>query len=183
MFLLKGSDEQYMPGGGWQKSWVRVLTTLLTLAIMIIIFCFSTQNADRSDRTSGYFSMKIIRLLWSDYDSRSAEEQKDIYDNVQHVIRKCAHFWEYTMLGFMIRLCLESWFGAEVKRRKALLLIAFAIGVVYAASDEIHQLLIDGRSGQWTDVLLDSCGVMTGVLLGIALIWTTYRRKEEEVKN
>lgn len=168
-----------MARGGWQAAWVRALTTVLTAVIMLMIFLFSTQDADRSDRTSGIFSRRVISLLYSDYDSRPEAEQQEIYDSVQHVTRKCAHFCEYALLGFMIRLCLESWFGNAVKRKRTLLLAGFAAGAFYAATDEIHQLLIDGRSGQWTDVLLDSCGVMTGVLLGVLLIRLTGQRKEE----
>ena len=74
------------------------------------------------------------------------------------------------MLGFMIRLCLESWFGHRMHRFRHLLLIGFGAGTAYACSDELHQLSIDGRSGQWTDVLVDGSGVLAGVTVGTLLI-------------
>ena len=49
-------------------------------------------------------------------------------------------------------------------------MIGFGAGTAYACSDEVHQLSIEGRSGQWTDVLVDSLGVLTGVMLGTLLI-------------
>ncbi len=160
-----------------QKTWVRVLTTAMTLTVMVMIFCFSMQQAEKSDATSGWLANRIIALIRPDYERISADEQKSVYDSVQLVVRKCAHFTEFAMLGFSLRLCLESWFGApdgqgdrEEKRKKILPAAAWLGGTFYAALDEIHQTLVDGRSGQVTDVLIDSAGVGVGVLLGMLLI-------------
>ena len=49
---------------------------------------------------------------------------------------------------------------------------AWALGTLYAASDEVHQLFIEGRTGQLSDVLLDSSGVLAGALL----CWLLLRR-------
>ena len=79
-----------MTGTGWQQTRVRILTTVLTLCMMAVIFAFSTQDADRSDRTSGFISNAIIRVLYPNYPSETPERQQEIYDSVQHVVRKCA---------------------------------------------------------------------------------------------
>ena len=155
---------------GWQNPWVRTVTTLLTAAVMIMIFCFSTETADQSDRTSGMISGVIVSLIYPDYPMFDPVQQKSIYDSIQHVVRKCAHFTEYMMLGFSIRLCLESWFGLRIRKIRILSLIGFGAGLAYSCSDELHQMSIDGRSGQWTDVLVDSSGVFAGVMLGTLLI-------------
>ena len=47
----------------WQNPWVRAVTTVLTLAVMVMIFCFSMENAEKSDRRSGVLSGSVIRLL------------------------------------------------------------------------------------------------------------------------
>lgn len=165
---------------GWQTPWVRIVTTLLTIAVMVMIFCFSTENAEHSDRRSGVISIRIVRIFHPEYEQMNPEKQKEIYDNVQHIVRKCAHFTEYMMLGFLIRLCLESWFGHRMKRYRILALIGFGAGTGYACTDELHQLSIDGRSGQWTDVLVDSSGVLAGVVLGTLLIKSLNRRNAAE---
>ena len=161
---------------GWQNTWVRAATTLLTAAVMVMIFCFSMENAERSDKRSGVFSEPVVHLLHPDYYQLKEDEQQAIYDRVQHIVRKCAHFTEYMMLGFMIRLCLESWFGHKIKNNRFLALVGIGAGAGYACSDEAHQLSIDGRSGQWTDILVDSCGVTAGVMLGTMLIKSLKRR-------
>ncbi len=155
---------------GWQNGWVRTVTTLLTVAVMIMIFCFSMENAEKSDQRSGRISLLIIRVFYPDYETEEADRQQEIYDLVQHIVRKCAHFTEYMMLGFLIRLCAESWFGHKMKKSRITALIGFGAGTAYACSDELHQIAIEGRMGKWTDVLVDSSGVLAGVLLGTFLI-------------
>ena len=100
-------------------------------------------------------------------------------NRVQYAVRKCAHFTEYMILGFLLRLCLESWFGHRMRKFRILALIGFGAGTAYACSDEAHQLVIDGRSGQWKDVLVDSSGVLTGVTLGTLLIKSLSRKNRE----
>ena len=137
---------------------------------MAMIFAFSTENAEQSDRRSGTFSTLVLKVTCPDYDSLTPEGQKAAYDSVQHLVRKCAHFIEYMMLGFALRLCLESWFGHRAKKQGALYAGAAGLGAAYAGTDEIHQLAIDGRSGQWTDVLVDASGVLAGAALAGLLI-------------
>lgn len=164
--------------GGWQETWVRIVTTMLMLAVMIMIFAFSTETAEDSDKTSGTVSLQIVRVLHPDYDQMEEVQRKGLYDTVQHVVRKCAHFTEYMALGFMIRLCLESWFGHRIRKHRTLAQISMGAGAGYACTDEAHQLMIDGRSGQWTDVLVDSSGVLIGVTLGTVLIKSLNRKKK-----
>ena len=168
-----------MTRSGWQNPWVRTVTTLLTAAVMVMIFCFSLANAQTSDTRSGYIAMPVIRLLYPDYKQMNAAAQDEIYAGVSHVVRKCAHFTEYMVLGFLLRLCLESWFGHRMKKYRILALIGFGAGTAYACTDELHQLGVEGRSGAWKDVLVDAGGVLLGVALGTMLVKTLNRKSAE----
>ena len=66
--------------------------------------------------------------------------------------------------------------GAWRKFRKEMFLPWF-IAALYAASDEIHQLFVPGRSGQLSDVILDSAGTLAGVAAFTVLCWLINRRK------
>jgi len=68
------------------------------------------------------------------------------------VLRKVAHAAEYAVLGFLLLRALG---------RQA---VALAVGIAYAASDELHQHFVPGRLGSPLDVLLDSIGVAAGVV-------------------
>ncbi len=67
------------------------------------------------------------------------------------VLRKIAHFCEYGVLGLLL---------TRATPRPA----AVAIGVLYAASDELHQHFVAGRHAAFRDVAIDAAGVLTGVL-------------------
>ena len=168
---------------GWQKTWIRIVTTLLTVSVMVMIFCFSMENAAESDQRSGNVSMTVIRLFCPEYSSMEPLQKNAMFDQVQFIVRKCAHFTEYLLLGFMIRLCVESWFGCQKRICRRLQLISFMAGVLYACTDEIHQLAIEGRSGMLTDVIVDSGGVFAGVWVGLILIDITKRRFMEQIKD
>ena len=114
----------------------------------------------------------MIAVFYPDFEDYPPERQAAVYNSVQRVVRKTAHYTEYAVLGFLMRLCLESWLG----RRRRLTPAAWAAGTAYAGTDELHQLLIDGRSGQWTDVLLDSAGALTGVLLAALALYLIRKR-------
>lgn len=43
------------------------------------------------------------------------------------------------------------------------ILFSLLIGTEYAAIDEIHQLFINGRSGQIIDVFIDAIGISMGI--------------------
>ena len=68
-------------------------------------------------------------------------------------LRKSAHVAEYAVLGALLaRAC-----GSVVPAALA--------GVAYAASDELHQHFVPGRSGNLLDVAIDAFGVAAGVAL------------------
>ena len=73
------------------------------------------------------------------------------------VLRKLAHAAEFAVLGFLLLRALGR--GA----------VALAVGIAYAASDELHQHFVPGRQGSPLDVLLDSVGVAAGVVAFKAL--------------
>ena len=81
-------------------------------------------------------------------------------------MRKCAHAGEYAVLGVLLTMALTD-------RRRVM--PAAVIGILYAASDEFHQRFVPGRSCQLTDVLLDSAGLLAGIML-VLLADRLYRR-------
>ena len=72
------------------------------------------------------------------------------------IARKMAHFTEYMVLGFFMAL--------YTRGSKKELAIVFIVGFLFAVSDEIHQYFVPSRYCQLKDVLIDSAGVLTGIL-------------------
>ncbi|MBQ9210098.1 MAG: VanZ family protein [Clostridia bacterium] len=160
-----------------QKGWMRAVTTFITIGIMIMIFCFSMEPAEKSDATSGKIAEKVADTVRPEWRTYSLKQRLKYFAGVQHVVRKCAHFTEFALLGASLSLCLTSWFG----RRKWRWPASWAGATLYAALDESHQLLVAGRSGQWTDVLIDSSGALTGILICGFILWMIHRRKRKTI--
>jgi VanZ family protein len=69
------------------------------------------------------------------------------------VLRKGAHMTEYAILGLLLLRAL----GRELP--------AFAIGIAYAISDELHQHFVRGRHASPIDVLIDTVGLAIGIFV------------------
>jgi len=66
---------------------------------------------------------------------------------------------------------------------KKQVLFSGGMGIIYAITDEIHQLFVPGRSGKLEDVLIDTIGVWIGicVLLFFVKIIEIIKRCKDKV--
>ncbi len=133
---------------------------VLAILWMIAIFLFSAQDAEESSRMSMGIGEVVGQVFVEDYEEWSEQQRLSFIDTIEHPIRKAAHALEYTLLAFLLMGSLGG--------RKS---VAALIGILYAAGDEFHQLFVPGRSGQFTDVMIDSVGVILGIF-----IFCIYRR-------
>lgn len=77
------------------------------------------------------------------------------------VVRKCAHFTEYAVLGVLASQALGP---SLASNRRAYLVLALVL-IAVPSIDETIQLFVPGRAGMVTDVLLDCCGAATGSVI------------------
>jgi VanZ family protein len=73
------------------------------------------------------------------------------------ILRKGAHLTEYAVLGGLLYRAL----GREPR--------ALAVGIAYAATDELHQYFVRGRHASPVDVAIDAVGVAAGMLIWLRL--------------
>ncbi|MDE6833367.1 MAG: VanZ family protein [Ruminococcus sp.] len=139
----------------------RKIFIILALAVMVLIFRFSMQNSSESSGISSKVTDFILNKFVRDL---SADKKKNFLEDAEYIIRKLAHFSIYTVLGF----CISS----AVGRRRILSvgsMITVFIGFIYACSDELHQYFVSGRSCRFTDVIIDTSGVITGIIISVVL--------------
>ncbi|MCI6265943.1 MAG: VanZ family protein [Erysipelotrichaceae bacterium] len=113
---------------------------------MLFIFIMSSFNGIMSSNQSG----SIATLIYNIFNISDTAK-------VSFIIRKCAHVSDFFILGILV-INLISKYNVKYSY-----LISFIICVLYASSDEFHQLFVPGRSGQVTDVLIDLIGVVLGL--------------------
>lgn len=82
---------------------------------------------------------------------------------------KFEHFAAYFILSFLLRLSFQMQ-GKFRFTKASVQLISFLIIVIYAAIDELHQLLIPGRYCDFYDWLFDIAGGFAGLLFTSFLI-------------
>ncbi len=152
-----------------KKTICRILTGGLLLAWMILIFCFSAQPAKESGEVSGTLAYRMIRIADEITGNRLSDRQKEVYAQLLNPpLRKAAHMTEYAVLASLMFLFFSC---MDVTKRRCYML-CLLLSLLYAASDEFHQLFVPGRSGSVKDVLIDGTGAVIAVALtaGIAAI-------------
>lgn len=96
------------------------------------------------------------------------------------LMRKSAHFIAYLILGFLVSHALKNEAAVSPsiiwKRRGISLLLC----VVYAISDEFHQVFVPGRGPLLKDVFIDGSGAALGILLyvGARKLWLHWKNKK-----
>lgn len=137
---------------------------ILTAVWMIVIFSFSARPAEESARDSAKAGRLIGEIFVPGFENWSESEQTEFAEKIDHPVRKTAHASEYALLALLVSgVCIRK--KKENARRQIFpeILIPWGVASVYAATDEFHQLFIPGRSGQVSDVMLDSLGALAGV--------------------
>ena len=134
-----------------------ILYLILAIISMLIIFTFSSKNSDSSNSTS----KKIIDggiTIYEKITNKKVDHIK-IVNKLNYPVRKVAHFALYLILGFFVYefLLLTSIPHKEI--------ITILLCFIYSLTDEIHQLFVSGRTGQIIDIIIDTMGAITVVLI------------------
>lgn len=148
---------------------IRLLLWAAVLGLMALIFAFSAQHGVESDQMTVEAAMPIAELIASMQEGADDETVILLYNIFGTVLRKLAHLCEYALLGLLLHLLYSS-YGLTMKW------LPLVTGVMYAASDELHQTFVPGRLGTPTDVLIDAAGVLIGIYL-ITMIEHLRRKK------
>lgn len=131
------------------KRWI--LYILLGL-IVFFIWDNSMQNGGSSDGFSLIFAETFAHIV----------NKLGFHGNIwtlNRIVRKLAHLTEFTILGSLLYTILRRYitYGTVIK--------TIGLGMLIASLDEFIQLFSPGRSSQISDVLIDTVGVIIGILI------------------
>lgn len=112
---------------------------------MGVIFWLSSRTAVESAEQSGSILNYLIAIFG---------------DNIftDFIVRKLAHFLEFTGLCLLMNIALY-----QTRKRKSFI-SATALTSLYAATDEVHQLFVEGRACRASDWAIDTCGAILGTI-------------------
>lgn len=153
-----------------ERLWImRIVLTVMTVAVIAFIFGRSTLSADGSTEESDFMLGWLNGIL-----SRFGLGEIDDY-----FVRKLAHFAEFFVLGAL--LCATAY--SYLLRRGKMLLAALSAGLAVAVADELIQLGSEGRACEVRDMLLDYCAVLTAALCAMLILYLVGSRKSKRSKK
>lgn len=151
-------------------SWRSAAGVLLPVAVAVLVIAAESTVTFSSANTSGWLRPVFQWVLGPIRDST--------WDLVHHLIRKSGHFIGY---GTVCLTFLRAWLitlakkpAGQGERSWRLQSSGLAIGctALVASADEFHQTMLPGRTGLFSDVVLDTCGATVMCLL----IWLIFGR-------
>lgn len=132
----------------------KIILIILLIIWMITVFCFSNQQGETSGSTSGKVIKAILKIFTKDVSEEKIQK-------LQLPIRKLAHFTIFAIGGVLAIMLLNQYNIPLIQK----IIYSQLIITIYAATDEFHQRFIPGRTASIWDVLIDSAGALTAILI------------------
>lgn len=156
----------------------KFILSFLVLVCMIMIFHFSHQTANKSQSLSDEVTLQVINI-YDKLRNKNFDEtdKRALIKDLRFVVRKGAHFSLYFLLGFFSYLTFKAY------HFKYPLFLAIFFCLIYASSDEIHQLFVNARTGRVLDVLIDMCGSFIGSVISLLFCRFWMQRKNKKLAS
>lgn len=120
--------------------------SLLTLWLILVIF-LSCQSGNESGGLSHWMANNIFGIPGDEFHA---------------ILRSCAHFSIHFILAILMYAA--AYYSYDSPRAFATML-----GLLVAVSDELLQFYIPGRYPELVDIVVNSAGILLGVLISAAI--------------
>lgn len=151
----------------------------------IVIFIFSNMASDESNEKSKGTIDKIVETTLNITNNSgitdkhpSEKKMNSVIEKLNKPLRKCMHAGVYFILAILIFLGFKSFKMIGWK----LYILPVIICFIYACTDEFHQSFVNGRTSQFTDVLIDTMGATIGII-SINIILKIFNKIKEREKK
>ena len=128
---------------------------ILAVVLMVLIFKMSGVPIKNSNQMSQNIAISIFKFL------NISLENNNLLNKFNYIIRKSSHFFSYMTLAIILYL---HFLKQNISKNKIINYVTTLL-ILFAISDEIHQTYVPGRMGKFTDVLIDSSGVILGIII------------------
>ena len=159
-----------------------IIATVLALAINIFIVVHSCLNAYESTKAAS-----PIVTLFKDFINlfhKDAINENNI-DTFTLVIRKLVgHFGLYTCSGLLTSWALYMWIKpSDWFKPYIYLIIDLSFGFLFSLLTEFIQLFTPGRSGEFTDSLIDFSGYLVGTLIMLLILFILFKQRNKKAQQ
>ncbi len=150
------------------KQYLKIIIPIIIILLWFaLIFYLSSMTSKMSNESSidiiGNVIKHTVNFITDGKFKMSADDIEITATMINPILRKVMHASEYLVLALLIVLFLKL----NIKNIKyfSILLITILLCFTFASCDEYHQTFVEGRTGQFKDVLIDSTGSLCGILL------------------
>lgn len=158
---------------------IHIIIYSLAVAINMLIIVYSCFNGYRSSMQSSRVATVVENVVNTFNPTAVTNSNRDQFKGV---IRKLVgHFGFFFVSGIFSTLSIyflinkKKWYKFYY-----LIPIGLGFGLFWASLSEIIQLLIPGRSGQFSDVMIDFLGYMITFLIVFLIIYLYEKKKKEK---
>lgn len=151
-----------------------VISHVLVIGWMLVIFCFTAQTGEESGNLSQGFIHSLVTMI-NQWLGGIWEKDKIplIVQMLGFPVRKLAHMTEFGILAALLYRVSKYYTRINTCRKR--ICCSWIVAVIYAATDEFHQLYVPGRSGNLFDVCVDAAGAL--LALGFIVFIASRKKK------
>lgn len=162
---------------------LKFISIFLVIFWLLVIFTLSGMNSNESNNKSKSSLNILIQETLNltnkvgITDKHPTQTKKDrVINKINLPMRKFAHATVFIILALLIMTCLRT-FKLGLKPS---FIITILVSFMYALFDEYHQTFIPGRTGQFSDSLIDTLGALIGASLFVLIIHIHNKRHEKK---
>lgn len=138
----------------------KIISLLFAIGWLLIIFYFSNMDTNESNNKSKETINRVVETTQiKTKDNFTTEKQEQLVETLNKPLRKVMHLIMYFILAILLISTLTL---SNIKHKY---LITIIICIIYALTDEYHQTFISGRTGQLTDVIIDTLGSLLYIII------------------
>jgi VanZ family protein len=151
--------ESFSKGYSRRRIILIIFLSIFVVAEIILICSFTSQNTTVSNAQS----KEIVKAIENSTENYIAIKHEATFwrETLNLIVRKMAHFLEYTVLGIFVCALINVTINKHVRSA----VITFAGCTVLALIDEFRQSFVPGRTARLTDVGIDIFGAVMGITL------------------
>ena len=155
---------------------VLIIATVLALAVNTFIVVQSCLNANQSTEAASPI-VDMWKAIVNAFHKDAINE--DNIGTFTHVIRKLfGHYGLYAISGILSSWALYMWIKPlRWFKPYIYLIITLSFGFLFSLLTEFIQIFTPGRSGEFTDALIDYFGYITGALIILIILFIIFKKR------
>lgn len=159
-----------------KKNLIITFLLLFVLLWMGTIFYLSSMNTNESNGRSKVIVSDIVEIVGKiTHHDYTLKEKEVLVEKFNKPIRKCAHASVYFVLSILVLNFLLALHSNLEKKYVLVFFMTIFICFLFALTDEYHQTFVYGRTGQFSDILIDT----SGALIAASIFTILYKRKKK----